>query len=303
VQIDHDAALRFLSTAYHADDWIAVFLKSYETGRVAQRVGPVPLVMTARFQKWLGRENRQRLNVFVSVNVLRPRAVSRRRSAIGVVRHLFLDVDHDGPRVVAAIEARRDLPRPSYVLYSSPDRVHVFWRVTGFTTPLVETLQKRLARELLTDPAATACSQTTRLPGFLNHKYRPPHRVTIEYRCVDRVYRPEEFPTVAVAVRRRVSDLPIYASSANRHLLNRAHRYVATIPPAVSGQHGDVRTFRVCCRLVRGFALSDADALTVLTDWNARCEPPWSERELVGKLRGARQYGREPFGGFLEAQP
>jgi hypothetical protein len=127
--------------------------------------------------------------------------------------------------------------------------------------------------------------------------------VTIEYRCADRVYRPEDFPTVVVAVRRRLSERSMYASSANLSLLSRAHRYVATIPPAVSGQHGDVRTFRVCCRLVRGFALSDADALTVLTDWNARCEPPWSERELVDKLRGARQYGREPFGGFLEAQP
>jgi hypothetical protein len=59
-----------------------------------------------------------------------------------------------------------------------------------------------------------------------------------------------------------------------------------------------VQTFRVCCRLARGFALSDAEAMTVLTDWNARCQPPWSNRELVDKLRRARRYGREPVGGL-----
>ena len=49
-------------------------------------------------------------------------------------------------------------------------------------------------------------------------------------------------------------------------------------------------------------ALSDAEALAVLIDWNARCEPPWSERELLAKLHHARRYGREPIGGLVEAQ-
>jgi hypothetical protein len=44
------------------------------------------------------------------------------------------------------------------------------------------------------------------------------------------------------------------------------------VPPAISGQHGDVHTFRVCCRLTRGFALDHEQALEVLADWNARCQ-------------------------------
>jgi len=71
------------------------------------------------------------------------------------------------------------------------------------------------------------------------------------------------------------------------------------VPPAIAGQHGDRHTFQVCCRMVRGFGLSDTDALALLVDWNARCEPPWSERELRDKLRRARRYGREPIGGLL----
>jgi hypothetical protein len=46
--------------------------------------------------------------------------------------------------------------------------------------------------------------------------------------------------------------------------------------------------------------LSETDAAELLVEWNARCQPPWSERELLDKLRRARRYGREPFGGLLE---
>ena len=82
-----------------------------------------------------------------------------------------------------------------------------------------------------------------------------------------------------------------------------ARQYVAAVPPAISGQHGDVHTFRVCCRVVRGFALADDEALDVLRDWNSRCEPPWSDRELIDKLSRARRYGREPIGCLLEERP
>jgi hypothetical protein len=88
-------------------------------------------------------------------------------SAIGAIRHVFLDADHDGSAVLADIAVRGDLPPLSYVLHSSQNRVNVFWRVAGFTIARAEALQKQLARELDTDPAATSCAQLTRLPGFL----------------------------------------------------------------------------------------------------------------------------------------
>ena len=53
--------------------------------------------------------------------------------------------------------------------------------------------------------------------------------------------------------------------------LERARRYLAALPPAIAGGHGDLHTFRVCCRLVRGFALDDSEALELLQEWNARC--------------------------------
>lgn len=300
--IDRNAPLEFLRTAYEPDDWVAVFLKSYETGRVAQRVGPLSLVAHPRFQAWLRFRNLTRWGIFISVNAIVPGRRSRTRASVRAVRHVFLDVDQDGARVLAATDARSDLPPLSYVLRSSPNRVHLFWRVREFGIEHVEALQRYLARELGTDPAATPCTQTTRLVGFLNCKpqYANQPRVTIEYRNRKAVFTPSDFPRPAPAPRTHIVSRhrrqPLMADR-----IARARRYVAAIPPAVTGQHGDLHTFRVCCRLVRGFALSDAEALCVLSEWNARCEPPWADRELHDKLTRARRYGREPIGGLLEA--
>ena len=76
---------------------------------------------------------------------------------------------------------------------------------------------------------------------------------------------------------------------------------VPSVPPAIAGAHGDQHTFKVCCRVVRGFDLDDESAIAALLTWNARCEPPWPEAELRRKILGARQYGREPIGGRLRS--
>ena len=48
-----DVPSQFLETVFDPKDWVAVFLKSYESGGVAQRVGPVSWVSSVRFQRWL----------------------------------------------------------------------------------------------------------------------------------------------------------------------------------------------------------------------------------------------------------
>lgn len=297
--IDLDAPLRFLRTAFRPDDWIAILLKSHETGGSAQRVAPVSLVASPKFQAWLRAENARRFSVFVSLNTIRPQRKARTRDAIAEVRHVFLDADRDGPDVLASIARRRDLPPPSYVTHSSPSRLHVLWRVTGFTKKGVEALQKQLAIELGTDKVATSCAQVTRLPGYLNHKYRPASMVVTEFAAPPQLCRFDDFPRAALLVLGgAVTCSTARDSTVSPH--ERARRYVAAIPPAVAGQHGDTATFRVCCRVVRGFDLGEDEALTVLTDWNRACDPPWSEGELRRKLRSARRYGREPIGGLLD---
>jgi len=300
--IDPDVPLQFLRMAYDPDDWVGVLLKSYETGETTQRVAPIGVVSDARFQAWLRWRNLRHHNVYVTLNALAPHQRARTRAAIRAIRHVFLDVDQGGSETVKILSARHDLPAPSYVLQTSPDRVHVLWRACGFTIGTVEALQTHLAHELATDRAATPSTQLTRVPGFVNYKRRP-HLITIAYGDVTRRVTPVDFPPVTLAA------APVVIGRCRRHRAGRldsaerARRYLAGVPPAIAGQHGDLHTFRVCCRLTRGFALADDEALHVLADWNARCVPPWSERELVDKVRRARRYGREPMGGLLEGPP
>jgi RepB DNA-primase N-terminal domain len=143
--VDTKASLQFLRTAYHPNDWVAVLVKSSNSRHVAQRVVPVSVAMSPRVQAWLTRENESLAgNVYVSVNALRSRTASRCRSDVGAIRHLFLDADDDGGAVLQTIERRPDLPTASYILHSSPNRVHIFWRVTAFSIDDVEALQRRL---------------------------------------------------------------------------------------------------------------------------------------------------------------
>jgi len=296
--VDLAAPLQFLRTAYEPADWIALLLKRHETAEAVQRVGPVALFQRPAVQSWLRMMNARQFNIYVSVNAITTGLRTRTRDSIGAIRHVFLDADEDACGVLANITARPDLPPPSYVLRSSPGKVHIFWRARGFASDIVEQLQRHLADELRTDRAATPCTQTTRLPGFLNYKYTPAMPVDVTYRDTTGIYTRKDFPPLQTRVERR-SAAPTTAGAPGADIMTRARHYLSALPPAISGQHGDLATVRVCCRLVRGFRLTDDDALSILQDWNNHCQPPWTEHDLTAKLRHARRYGREALGGLL----
>ena len=87
-------------------------------------------------------------------------------------------------------------------------------------------------------------------------------------------------------------------------IVERARKYLAKIPPAVSGQGGHDATFHAACVLCLGFNLGVDDAYGLLSEWNQGCQPPWNERELRHKLddamkqpgeRGTLLVGDGPF--------
>jgi len=71
------------------------------------------------------------------------------------------------------------------------------------------------------------------------------------------------------------------------NLPERIQAYIDACPPAISGQGGHNQTFSVACALVNGFQLGENDAIRFLTSYNAKCKPPWTEKELVHKVRTA----------------
>jgi hypothetical protein len=90
--------------------------------------------------------------------------------------------------------------------------------------------------------------------------------------------------------RRRLQSLVV--ESSPDVMVRRARAYLACVEGAVSGQGGHRRTFRVACKLThpspRGFGLGVEQALPLLKEWSeASCEPPWSDAELLHKLKDA----------------
>lgn len=91
-------------------------------------------------------------------------------------------------------------------------------------------------------------------------------------------------------------------SQSEAEVVERARKYVARMEPAISGQGGHDATFAVACRLVLGFGLSEGDARVVLGEYNQRCQPAWSDRELQHKLsQAAKQSGPRNY--LRDAKP
>ena len=80
---------------------------------------------------------------------------------------------------------------------------------------------------------------------------------------------------------------PVKKGHAMQNVIERARRYIAKCPSAISGQRGHDATYHVAAVLVHGFALGEADALALLREWNGSCVPPWSEGDLVHKIKSA----------------
>jgi hypothetical protein len=70
-------------------------------------------------------------------------------------------------------------------------------------------------------------------------------------------------------------------------VLNRARLYLAKVPGAVSGDGGHSQTFKVAIKLIHGFALTIEQAWPLFSEWNQRCSPPWTIKELEHKLEDA----------------
>lgn len=80
---------------------------------------------------------------------------------------------------------------------------------------------------------------------------------------------------------------------SNVAVVERARRYIDKMPGAVSGSGGHNDTFKVACVLVLGFDLPKDEALSLLSEYNQRCQPPWGEKELRHKIESAAKQGGE----------
>jgi hypothetical protein len=182
----------FLSRCFAVGDTIALLLRRDNAERPTQRIVRLEQALAPTYLRWLAHENHGGANVYVAANPLRASSRKRTKENIASVRHLYIDIDTDGDARLAALLASDAVPTPTVILFTSPGKYQVLWRVDGFDFARQEQTLKLLAIAFGGDPACTDCNRVLRIPGFLNRKYDPAHHVTVEYPS-DSVWTPADF--------------------------------------------------------------------------------------------------------------
>jgi hypothetical protein len=168
---DSLSASEYLLDNFKLSDRVAVLLRNRTTEEVIQRIASAERIAAPDFQQWLKERNKAGYDIYIGMNTLKDGAYSRTKRDIQEIRHVYLDLDHRGSEALKAIHNSDEVPKPNFVLHTSPSKHQVVWKVEGVTPQEAEDLQQWMAHEFGADVAATDASRVLRLPGFANRKY------------------------------------------------------------------------------------------------------------------------------------
>jgi archaellum biogenesis ATPase FlaH len=94
---------------------------------------------------------------------------------------------------------------------------------------------------------------------------------------------------------------PVQRYESENDAERRASAYLARMPAAISGSGGHAALWSAALALVQGFGLSQDVAFALLRgEYNPRCQPPWTDRELNHKISDACNKARVPHGYKLD---
>jgi hypothetical protein len=152
-------------------DRIAMLVLNRDSGETIQRITSAQKASSPEFQAWLRYKNANGSDIYMGMNPLRQDASTRTKEDVDSIRHVYLDLDHAGPEALKSVNKSSAVPRPNYVLTSSPGKFQVVWKVEDMALEEAEGLLHAMAREFGGDSAATDATRVLRLPGFANKKY------------------------------------------------------------------------------------------------------------------------------------
>jgi hypothetical protein len=186
-------AIEYVRLNFNSSDRLAVLVRNRSRGETVQRIAASAKIVEPSFQEWLRYKNdKESCDIYIGMNTLKPEARTRTKEDIQTIRHLYVDIDHDGPAALAKIQQSNLVPSPNYTLNTSPDKFQAVWRVENIAPEQAESLQRAMTRRFGGDPAATDSTRVLRLPDFLNRKYDAEFLVRAE-KHTDRVYHLQDF--------------------------------------------------------------------------------------------------------------
>jgi RepB DNA-primase from phage plasmid len=167
------SASEYILDNFKPTDRVAILVLNRQLGETTQRITTAQKASSPEFQAWLRYKNANGADIYIGMNALQHHASTRTKEDIEKISHVYLDLDHGGTASLEALESSDLVPRPNYVLNTSPDKFQVVWKVEGMTIEEAEALNQAMVREFDGDPAATDSTRVLRLPGFANKKYEP----------------------------------------------------------------------------------------------------------------------------------
>jgi DNA primase RepB-like protein len=165
------SASEYILDNFEPTDRIAMLVLNRDFGETVQRITSAQKAASPEFQAWLRYKNANGSDIYIGMNPLKRDAATRTKEDIESIRHVYLDLDHGGPEALDAVENSSVVPKPNYVLNSSPEKHQVVWKVEGMNLEEAEGLLHAMVREFGGDPAATDATRVLRVPGFANKKY------------------------------------------------------------------------------------------------------------------------------------
>jgi hypothetical protein len=167
------SASEYILDNFEPTDRIAMLVLNRDSADTIQRITTAQKAASPEFQAWLRHKNANNWEIYIGMNPLKKDAWTRTKEDIESIKHVYIDLDHGGSEALEAIENSSVVPKPNYVLNSSPEKHQVVWNVEGMNLEEAEGLLRAMAREFGGDPAATDATRVLRVPGFANKKYEP----------------------------------------------------------------------------------------------------------------------------------
>ena len=263
----------------------------------------------------LDRLNQAGAGIFVTVNGTDGKG--RKKSNIASLRAWWTDLDDKDAR--EPLDLARLPLKPSMRIRSGHGG-HLYW-IAAEPFPCAgdearceahESELKRIHGVLEpfgADHTVCEVARVMRLPGFYNRK-REPHELVELVEEGGPCYQQEDiqqaFPALELkAPARKENAAPPRVYAPDRAaVLERAGRYLDTLPEAIQGQNGSGATFNAALKIMDGYDLAEDEALDLLMErFNPRCVPAWSLEELQRKVRDAAPVCRERGHLLREAGP
>src|SRR5271167_4954917 len=128
------SASEYILDNFEQTDRIAMLVLNRDLGETIQRITSAQKASSPEFQAWLRYKNANGSDIYMGQNPLLKDASTRTKEDIESIRHVYLDLDHGGPEALESVGNSSTVPKPNYVLTSSPGKFQDVWKVESVET-------------------------------------------------------------------------------------------------------------------------------------------------------------------------